>query len=58
MVYFKDSQTWLQQSTLLLEARPTTVSLFTSTNLLPLLPSPHPLIPLLSPHILPLTQRR
>ncbi|MCJ1247739.1 hypothetical protein MMC30_004954 [Trapelia coarctata] len=35
MVYFKDSQTWLQQSTLLLEARPTTTRISTRYTLLP-----------------------
>ncbi|MCJ1281571.1 hypothetical protein MMC26_000891 [Xylographa opegraphella] len=35
MVYFKDSQTWVQQSTLLLEARPTTARISTRYKLSP-----------------------
>ncbi|MCJ1376971.1 hypothetical protein MMC17_000061 [Xylographa soralifera] len=35
MVYFKDSQTWVQQSTLLLEARPTTARVSTRYKLSP-----------------------
>ncbi|MCJ1403717.1 hypothetical protein MMC11_006940 [Xylographa trunciseda] len=35
MVYFKDSQTWVQQSKLLLEARPTTAHISTRYKLSP-----------------------
>ncbi|MCJ1485435.1 hypothetical protein MMC06_005609 [Schaereria dolodes] len=57
MVYFKDSHEWIKQSTLLLEACPTTTRITTRYTLLPLNPTPSRRHPAERPHPSTFTQK-